>query len=297
MKELISYSQHEFIGRDDLTFDPTQYSLYKYGSGPIARQFGVELANGFINSKEFADMISNFGDKRIVVLCSPYGYIQSAATVIQREFMKIFNLQLIKLGLSPAAEYKTTRDKYYTVDYASMTGEERRVLINGDVFHISKSFLSDKILIHIDDIKITGGHQEVIERIFNENELYETGSIPVFLYYASLVGKGENPNIEAYLNNYYVKELHHLNNIVKKDYEFNTRAIKFILGAPEQQFISFVEMQEFSFLANLMQHSIGEGYWDIERFRTNLDTLIHYVTGSRITKDIVQTTTKQYELV
>lgn len=271
------YSHHYIEDRYNTSFDKDEYSKFKYGSGEAAKKFGRELAYGFMESDLFDDVISH--NKPIVVLYSPYGYIQSAATVIAREFINIVNLHLIQRNIPPMSEFKTTRDKYYTDDYASMSAEDRRKLINGDRFHVSKSFLAGKVLIHIDDIKITGGHEEVIERIFHESELSETGAKAVFLYYAELINKSENANIEAYLNEHFIKRLRDLNPLIKGDYEFNTRAIKFILGAKSNEFQNFIMAQNQKFLDELMYKAIGEGYYVDPKFSDNLKSLIHYNTA------------------
>ncbi len=149
-----------------------------------------------------------------------------------------------------------------------MSAEERYNLIKGDRFHIDKTFLGDKTLIFIDDIKITGTHERIIIKMLDD---FSINNDTLMLYLAELKNPTINPRFENYLNQHFVKNLSHLNHIIKHDdFGFNTRVVKFILNSPHDECKAFLSLQTNSFISKLFFLAIGNSYGQFDDYKQNL---------------------------
>ncbi|HEY1054216.1 MAG TPA: phosphoribosyltransferase family protein, partial [Emticicia sp.] len=141
---------------------------------------------------------------------------------------------------------------------------------------IDKDFLRGKVLLFLDDIRITGSHEMMITRMLKEYELINEVHL---LYFAELVNKNIHPNIENYLNYYAVKSIFDLNEIIKGDsFAINTRIVKYILNSEPMAFNLFIQDQTESFINLLYDMAIGNEYHTIEAYQQNLNylkTLLH----------------------
>jgi hypothetical protein len=60
---------HYFNTQKDIKFDPSDYSLFKYGSISLAEQFGANLAKAFVNSPYFEKrLLEDLNYRKISVL-------------------------------------------------------------------------------------------------------------------------------------------------------------------------------------------------------------------------------------
>ena len=188
-----SYSLHPIDNDRDFGFDPDEYSRFKFGDGVVSEKFGSALADGFIKNQ----LEGNFLGARIVVVSSPYSFIPTATYAMKTWFVYRLNRWLAQHHYPVVQEAKVHRTITYKEDYGELDATQRLSLIGNDLFHIDKSFLEDKTLLFLDDIKITGSHERMILKMVNEyglvNDLY-------LLYFAELVNKSIHPNIENYLN-------------------------------------------------------------------------------------------------
>lgn len=120
-----------------------------------------------------------------------------------------------------------------------MNYEERLRLISNDTYYIDKEFIEGKFCILIDDIKITGSHEDTVNRILKE---YNVSGNFLFLYYAELMNSHIHPNIENDYNYAAVKKIEDLLHIVTDtNFRFNTRVIKYVLLMSERNFEFLIE--------------------------------------------------------
>lgn len=56
----------------------------------------------------------------------------------------------------------------YINDYGFLSKEDRKALIDGDTFSINRDFWGNKTLIFIDDVNITGTHEEKLIEILDK---------------------------------------------------------------------------------------------------------------------------------
>jgi PRTase ComF-like len=89
-------------------------------------------------------------------------------------------------------ETKIHRTITYKEDYGALDAEKRMKLIGNDKFHIDKNFLTNKTLIFLDDIRITGSHERMITKMIDEHQLDNDVHM---LYFAQLMDMTIPPNI------------------------------------------------------------------------------------------------------
>jgi hypothetical protein len=267
MRNVIKYSVYQLKGYESIPFSPDEFSKFKFGAKNLARKFGFELAAGFIKNV----LVTNLPKKQIVVLPSAYSHIETASFFLTYFFIQKLNDFLVENLLNPVEEAKIYRSVTYRVDYGEMTAEQRLNLIQGDKFYIDKEFLKDKILVLIDDIKITGTHERIISKMLDD---YKIESDCYFLYFAELTDQNISPKIENFLNLHYVKSLQEIDSIIhKEEFVFNTRVIKFLLQSNHEDFKIFIKSKTTGFISDLFYKAIGNSYNQFIEYQTNLDYL------------------------
>ena len=262
-----TYSLHKINSADNLGFNPTKYSKFKYGDDTIAREFGNALAEGFIENYLSKTPIL----EQIVVISSPYAFIPTATFGMKNYFVFRLNRWLVENSLSVVQETKVTRSITYKEDYGELDEAQRLSLIGNDTFQIDKEFLRDKVLIFLDDIRITGSHERMITKMLREYHLENETHL---LYFAELINRNIHPNIENFLNYYHVKSIFDLDNIIKNErFSINTRIVKYILNSEPDVFKIFIQNHSDSFLELLYNMAIGNSYLTIEAYQENLNLL------------------------
>ena len=258
------FSAFQVSDPKNFDFPAEKYSKFKFGSSNIAREFGYTLADRFINQL----FKFSYTGKPIVVLPSAYSHIPTASYFMTVHFIDKLNQFLYENGFSPVETGKISRSVTYREDYGEMTAEERYNLIKGDKFHIDETLLKNKILIFLDDIKITGTHERIIIKMLDD---YDIHNHCYMLYYAELTDPAISPKIENYLNHFYVKEIFDLHSIINQDdFEFNTRIVKYILNSNHQACQRFLQSQSQSFINKLYYKALGNEYYKFSEYRVNL---------------------------
>jgi len=260
-----TYSLHKISNTSNFGFNPDDYSRFKFGDNDVAKSFGRDLADGFIEYFLSGNPVSG----QIVVISSPYSFIPTATFAMKNYFVYQLNRWLAENGGLVVQEAKVHRTITYKEDYGELSAEERLNLIGNDSFHIDKDFLNGKTLLFLDDIRITGSHERMILKMAKEyglkNEMH-------MLYFAELVNKDIHPNVENYLNYHKVKSIFDLEDIIKSgNFCMNTRIVKYILNCDFNSFTIFLERQSSDFVNHLYDLSLGNGYHTIEAYSENLN--------------------------
>lgn len=271
-----TFSLHKVDNETDFSFDPSAYSRFKFGDGAIAEEFGRALARGFI--RECLPLPQNQGQD-IVVISSPYSFIPTATFAMKNAFVFGLNRWLCEQGLPVVQETKVHRTITYKEDYGELSAAERMRLIGNDHFHIDASFLKGKTLIFLDDIRITGSHERMINRMIGEfaltNDIY-------MLYFAELINTDIHPNIENYLNYFQVKSIFDLESIVNSGaFVMNTRFVKYLLNYEHQSFRVFLQNQSDAFTNTLYDMALGNGYHTMESYSENLTYIRQQLTANQ----------------
>jgi len=259
-----SFSLHQVQFAESFSFSPAAYSRFKFGDAIAAEHFGKALARGFIQR-----LMANIGaEKPIVVISSPYAFIPTATFAMKNYFVYELNRWLADNGRPVVEETKVNRVVTYKEDYGELSAEERIKLIGNDVFHIDGVFVKDKLLVFLDDIRITGSHEKMITKMLAEHKL---NNDIYLLYFAELTNKAIPPNVENYLNYYAIKSLFDLDSIIQHErFAINTRIVKYILNADPAVFTIFIQNHTASFLTLLYDMALGNSYHTIEAYQQNL---------------------------
>ena len=104
-------------------------------------------------------------EEDIVFVPSPYHAIPTASNALSLFFRDEVNRFLYRHQRKSLLQSKIHRYKTYTVDYGNLDFEERMRLISSDTYHLDKRFLEDRMVLFIDDIKITGSHEQIIRQL------------------------------------------------------------------------------------------------------------------------------------
>lgn len=268
-----TYSLHKISSTSNFGFHPDHYSKFKFGDEVMARVFGEDLADGFIKDI----LVDNPITEQIVVISSPYCFIPTATFAMKNYFVYQLNHWLVENGRPVVQEAKVHRTITYKEDYGELSAEDRMKLIGNDSFHIDKDFLTGKILLFLDDIKITGSHERMILKMVKD---YELKNEIHMLYFAELVNHDIHPNVENYLNYHSVKSIFDLEEIIKSgNFCFNTRIVKYILNCDFNSFSIFLERQTNHFIRSLYNLSLGNSYHTIECYSKNLNFLKNYLNN------------------
>jgi hypothetical protein len=261
----VSWSLHHIDSPSSFSFNPDDYSRFKFGDDAVAKEFGIGLAEGFIKQYLEEDTIT----RQIVVASSPYSFIPTATFAMKTWFVYRLNRWLSENGYLVVQETKVHRTITYKEDYGALDADERIKLIGNDTFHIDKEFLTNKTLLFLDDIRITGSHERMIMKMVQE---YGLKSDIFMLYFAELVNKNIHPNIENILNYHQVKTIFDLELIIKSgSFLINTRFVKYILNYDFDCFRSFIDNQTEDFVNLLFDMALGNGYHTIDAYHKNLN--------------------------
>lgn len=140
--------------------------------------------------------------------------------------------------------------------------------------------LRNKKLIVIDDIRVTGSHEESVLNLIAKHQpesvckmyilILMPSTFSHFLWYTSHVAlfeptKGlEKPQHEATLNSAIVKNLTDLDNLIKgmgENYIPNARVCKFLLSQQDHTALKqFLKRQSHHLLRTLFEYMEGDGY-------------------------------------
>lgn len=266
-----SYALHQVVSADEFGFDPDDYSRFKFGDDLVAKEFGEQLAEGFISSY----LANHYQEAQMVVISSPYSFIPTATFAMKNYFMHQLNRWLAERGSLVVQEAKVHRTVTYKEDYGELSAADRLKLIGNDSFHIDKHFLEGKTLLFLDDIRITGSHERMILKMVEEYGLQNDFHL---LYFAELVNKDIHPSVENKLNYHQVKSIFDLDDIVKSGFfSFNTRIVKYILNCDFNSFSLFIKNQTDDFINMLYNLALGNGYHTIDAYAGNLNFIKKHI--------------------
>lgn len=268
------FSRFQIANRDYVPFDKSDYSCFKYGSKSVARDFGTVMGI----SLAVQLLVEVPRDVDIVISSSPYTFIPTASSALKDYIVATVNPVLIADKRKPLVETRIHRQIGYTTDYGGMSAEERRKMTAAEEFYTDPVFLKGKFVIFIDDVKITGVHQELMMKMIINQELEKYMNGYMFCYFGELMDPKSDATIEDHLNRFAVKNLLDLDKIIKNDeFIFNTRNVKYILNSPHIECVNFLEYQRRSFIESLYYLAIGNSYHLESKFAMNFKYLEHLI--------------------
>ncbi len=258
---------HDFTTDDfdgaTMPFSAVDYSHLKFGCDDTARRFGYELADRF-----FRHHVDILIAEPTVVIPSPYNFVRNAATIMTEHFVNRLNEHLVNAN-GEHVDFSTIHRKVsYTSDYGFMSKEQRRGLLDNDMFFLNDGFYRGKTLIFIDDIRITGTHEDRLRDILLGDPHLSSNRV-FFLYYAQMVGPCR-ADVEAGLNFSGIKSLDEYAELAARpNHHVIVRPIKFLLSRPKDEFDRFVATISTQKARQIYSGCLGEGYYKVPEYQCN----------------------------
>lgn len=262
-----TFALHHINHTEDLPFCEAAYSRFKFGDGQVAQQFGRALAEAFWQQHSETLLAA----EKIVCVPSPYDAIPTASFAMTAAFQNTLNLHLYNHGKASTLSSKIHRYKTYTVDYGNLSYEERLELISSDAYHVDKRFLENRLVIFLDDIRITGSHETIIRRQLEREQIQ--GNF-FFVYYALLANKDIAAQFENHLNYFEVNDIQKISGLFKDDdFVMNTRVIKYILKGDSADVKWLMQHAPADRIKELVTYAIGNNYHLMDDYKTNLTSI------------------------
>ena len=263
-KHYTRHAVHHFSDFESVPFDPKQYSRLKFGCDAVARVFGYQLAESF-----FAAHTDLLIANECIVIPSPYNQVKNAATVMTEHFINRINELLVE-ACGRCVEFMTVQRKVsYTNDYGFLSKEMRRGLIDNDTFYFNREYVKGRFLIFIDDVRITGTHEEKLIEILDQRRLKNDAA---FLYFAEY--HGEQPDIEAKINFAGVTGIADYAKLTTEaNHHLIVRPIKYLLSRGDEEFSALLYQLSTEFMSKLYFAALSEGYFRIPQYQQNLARL------------------------
>jgi len=280
-----TYALHHFTTADwdnsEMPFDPEAYSRLKFGHDWTARKFGESLADGFFETHA-AELLS----QPVVVIPSPYNYVENAATIMTRYFVRRLNHHLVSAN-GEHVDYSIIHRKVsYTSDYGFMSAEQRSGLLANDRFYLNEGFYHGKLLVFVDDIRITGSHEVRLRQILDGSHFLRDNKA-FYVYYAAMEGDCR-PEIEAALNFSSIGTLsEYLQLAAEPNHHVIVRPIKFLLSRDEGEFSAFLDGCDLHVLETIYYGCLGEGYYKIPDYQRSFLMLKHKIESAGARNDTV----------
>lgn len=269
---LLRMEEGNIVDQDNLPFDFVEYSKFKYGDGSVAKNYGHRLAKKFIsNNKHLFE--SDARDTNIVISTSPYKTIVKGSSGIVRGFKNYLNQYLFTIGKNPVVDITILKEEMFEGDYGSFTDEQRKELMHKNDLYVMEKYIKDKILILIDDARITGSHEQNLISFFSNKMIKQA----FFLYIADMEVEfaKKNPEIENTMNHGWVNNLDKLLEIMNShEFILNARVCKYILAQENSsELYVFLARVNSNVLYNLYNGIIGDGYAKMNKYISTFKTL------------------------
>lgn len=257
---------HTFTNKEDIPFSQKQYSQFKFGCQLSAKDMGERLAVAFFEKHQ-----EDLAGHECVVVPSPYDYVKNAASCMAEFFFhKLLHLMQDAKIDNKVHWYHISRKPSYTKDFGFLNEEQRRSLLKNDKFYLNSEFLDDKLIILIDDVYITGAHEDMLKSVLSAKC---NPSKVIFTYYGKKIGK-EFPEVEAHLNFYAIQSIQDFINLFKKQSTFILiRPIKYVLSRSEKEFSILLKKLNTAKLNVLLEHAHAEGYHLKPEYINNINKL------------------------
>jgi hypothetical protein len=273
----LTFAKHKIEDAQQLPFKAEEYSRFKFGDKAFAKTFGEELANDFI--KVHGSTLLDA--QELVVVPSPYNAIPTASGLMCVFFKEIINQFLYQNNRPFLLESKIHRYNTYSVDYSQLSYDERLKLMASDTYHFHESFLNNKTCLFLDDIRVTGSHEQIIKNMLEVNKL--SGAF-IFVYYAAFNNKNIPPNLESYLNTFSIKSLGDVCQVINSpSFSPTTRIIKYILNSEPNLLLSYLDKIDLTILKEIVRLALQNNYHHMPEYRDNFYAIVRFTKGTSFT--------------
>lgn len=222
-----------------LGFDPSVYSRFKHGCRESIDFYGTAL------SRVLGGLMSD--TSRVCIASSAYLNVPTSITLLLDH--------TLSLRKRCCKRIKLTRSHIIAPDYATLKHEERQRVMKDLTIHYDQENVRGNTLIVVDDSRVTGEHESSIVK--------HTAGICSKLIFVYIVDMGGCvlSDIEMQMNNYKVKSLEHIGDIMRhSEYEISSRVLKRIFSSSFSEFSSFFSVMPLYHKVRLYKLAISEGY-------------------------------------
>lgn len=161
------FALHSITNPANLSFDRYAYSRYKYGDSHQAKLFGEELFTGFV--EKYHDFLLS-SNQQFMAISSPRGLIPPAAYYIFQIFLEKLNRFLQSNQRQCILEHTIQRLGTIAEDYSLLSRHERFDHLVHERYSIDSQPLTNKFLLFVDDIRITGKDKNLMYPIRKKKE-------------------------------------------------------------------------------------------------------------------------------
>jgi hypothetical protein len=263
------YRLDENYSATDLTcpqpFNVALYSRYKYGSTVAADWFARSLGSSFlVQQPSFAYR------PRLLIASSPYRCVPTAAYALTIRLVAMLNDARATHGLPAARLVHIQRRAASSGDYGTLSGAARARLMAANALSFDRllRYADNAHLVVVDDVKVTGAHQECLIRASDALPLRSR----MFLHIAAFTDSGTrplDPALEDRLNHAAIRTLDDLASVVASpDFSWNVRVCKFLLNpANQHRLAGFLARMPVRRVWELHDHSLRDGYARMDAYR------------------------------
>jgi len=283
------FGDYFFDAETETLFDACNYSMFKYGAGTVARQYGYALCRRFVEEYSLwfgeqdngAIVEADRSAKKngIYITCSPFKVAPTASHAVALYFHDALNKVLVARGLPTATLFKIDRLTVLEGDYGKLSEASRRDVMGKNSLSLPQHIdLRASNLIIIDDIRITGSHEEAVLKTVMEQQPQRICKMFVALFEQ---GGKEKAHMEAKLNNTIVKNLTDLNNVIKgmrSNYILNARVCKFLLSQPDIAALKqFLVRQPIHLVKQMYDYMLADGYSEMSSYKSQFEVVKNVV--------------------
>jgi len=263
---VVASELHRFSDLETAPFNAKLYSAMKFGHSGVADSFGRMMAAKFASHRA-----GTLHSKQCVVIPAPSTMVPVAATLISRAFTNELNaiVDVLTRGQMTVEWTMIHRDMTYDNNYADLPKEQRKVLLAGDALHLNKDYVRGKHLIFVDDIRITGSHEEKITDFMSAEGLGNTYEFVTFATYT-----GDDASIEHRLNHSFIRnaaDVVRMANTIGREHVVTTRAIRILLKS--DTFDSDIAPANPRFIVESHEAAMVKGYNRVPELRENYEKL------------------------
>ena len=246
------------------------YSRFKYGDQRQAHLYADELT-GVILESQIAQQYAS--GPPIVVSASAYKRLLTAA-----QFVADGVLLRLKWAGFDADAGRIHRARLTEGDYGTMNAAERAFWMANNGLSLDGELFHGRHVIIVDDVRITGSHENAIARLFQALPVASVTSAYVVAIEPGLAAR--DTRIEDRMNHASINTLHDLYQLMwdEEHYVLTARTVKFVLSRPLDVLEIFLRKLEGTDLRALHMGMLDDGYY----------AMTAYAEGSKLLLDEIE---------
>ncbi len=176
---------------------------------------------------------------------------------------------LSRVGAAPVEWTEIHRDMHYNNNYAELPKEERQKLLTDKGRFVNRDYLKGKQLIFIDDVSITGTHEDKLIHLMKVKKMSNE-----FMFVAYAKYLGEDASIEHRLNHTMIKTANDLVGLAHEHgHRCTTRSLRLFIEASPIQMTWMLKTAPLRFLEDVYHACIVKGYNTHEPYTENFGLL------------------------